>query len=206
MPDHVPASATPLVYYVAQSLDGFVADRDDALDWLLQFGFDTFQQHYDEFFAGVGAIIMGASTYRWLAATGEAWPYPGLPCWVLTHRTLPPMGGAEGVITATDVPAVARAARAAAGDRSVWVVGGGQTAAQFAEHGELDELRVTVMPITLGDGAPPAAPRRPCSALAAQRNDRLRRRADRARVPRSDRRRCGVGRHARRRRIPQLTP
>ena len=154
MPDHVPAPATPLVYYVAQSLDGFVADRDDALDWLLQFGFETFQQHYDEFFAGVGAIIMGASTYRWLAAAGEAWPYPGLPCWVLTHGTLPPMGGAEGVITATDVPAVARAARAAAGDRSVWVVGGGQTAAQFAEHGELDELRVTVMPITLGDGAP----------------------------------------------------
>jgi dihydrofolate reductase len=48
---------------------------------------------------------------------------------------------------------VAREARAAAGDRNVWVVGGGATAAQFAELDELDELIVTVMPITLGSGA-----------------------------------------------------
>lgn len=58
------------IYYVAQSLDGFIADRSDALDWLLDFGFDDFQQQYDDFLAGVGAVVMCAGTYRWLAAQG----------------------------------------------------------------------------------------------------------------------------------------
>lgn len=151
------------VYYVAQSLDGFVADRDDDLGWLLQFGFEPFQQHYDAFFSRVGAIVMGASTYRWLAASGEPWPYPGLPAWVLTHGDLPTLEAAESVRAATDAAEVAAEARAAAADRAVWIVGGGRTAAQFAELGELDELLVTVMPITLGDGArllPHAGPAR----------------------------------------------
>lgn len=150
-------------YFVAQSIDGFVADRDDGLEWLLQFGFAPFQARYDEFFANVGAVVMGASTYRWLAGSGEPWPYPGLPSWVLTHHDLPPLDGAEGVRVGTDAGEVAALARSAAGGRIVWIVGGGRTAAQFAEAGELDELLVTVMPITLGEGArvlPHAGPAR----------------------------------------------
>ncbi len=141
------------VYYVAQSLDGFIADRHGDLEWLLEFGFETFQAHYDSFFATVGAIVMGASTYRWLAASGDPWPYPGLPTWVLTHGDLPVIDGATGVSTATEAAAAAALARAAAGSRSVWIVGGGATAAQFSDADQLDELLVTVMPITLGDGA-----------------------------------------------------
>ncbi len=151
------------VYSVAQSVDGFIADRHGDLEWLLEFGFEAFQDHYDSFFATVGAIVMGASTYRWLAASGDPWPYPGLPAWVLTHGDLPTVDGAESVRIATDAAQVAAEARAAARDRAVWVVGGGRTAAQFAELRELDELLVTVMPISLGDGArllPHAGPAR----------------------------------------------
>lgn len=144
---------SPIIYYVAQSLDGFVADQHNSIDWLLDFGFEQFQEHYDAYFSGVGAVIMGGTTFRWLAASGEPWPYPGLPTWVLTRRELPSLAGAEVVATDTDIASVAHAARAAAGDQAVWMLGGGVTAAQFAAAGELDELRVTVMPITLGRGA-----------------------------------------------------
>jgi len=140
-------------YYVAQSLDGFIADDRDGLDWLLSFGFEAFQASYDRFFAGVGAIVMGAATLRFLTASGEPWPYPDLPTWVLTHRPLPITEGADLRAVADDPARVAAEARAAAGTRAVWVVGGGATAAQFANLGELDELLVTVMPVTLGRGA-----------------------------------------------------
>lgn len=145
---------SPLVYYVAQSLDGFVADRDESLEWLLDFGFEAFQEHYDAFFSRVGAVIMGASTFRWLADSGQAWPYPDLPCWVLSHGDLPEVAGAEDIVVETDPTRVAESARTAAAGRAVWVVGGGVTAAQFADAGQLDELLITIMPITLGAGAP----------------------------------------------------
>ncbi len=142
-----------IVYYVAQSLDGYIADRNDELDWLLAFGMSDFDEQYASFMRTVGAIVMGAGTYRWLQASGEPWPYAGLTTWVLTHGTLPPYPSSDDVRTANDVRAVAAAAREAAGSRSVWLVGGGATAAQFADAGLLDELRITVMPVTLGAGA-----------------------------------------------------
>jgi len=139
------------VYYVAQSLDGFIADRDGALDWLLDFGFDDFQQQYDEFLVSVGAIVMGAGTYRWLAAQGEPWSYTGTPTWVLTSRELPRINGAE-YAAAYDPAAAFGAARDAAGDRDVWVMGGGSTAASLIDLGLIDALHLTVMPVTLGAG------------------------------------------------------
>jgi dihydrofolate reductase len=42
----------------------------------------------------------------------------------------------------------------AAGDRNVWIVGGGDLAGQFADAGLLDEVIVSIAPVTLGAGAP----------------------------------------------------
>jgi len=53
-------------YYVASSVDGFIADADDGIDWLLQFGFEAFQERYDAFLADVGAVVMGSGTYAYL--------------------------------------------------------------------------------------------------------------------------------------------
>ena len=43
---------------------------------------------------------------------------------------------------------------AAAGDRNLWVVGGGDVASQFADEGLLDDVLVTVVPVVLGEGKP----------------------------------------------------
>lgn len=140
------------VYYVAKSLDGFIADREESLAWLLEFGFDDFQQQYDAFFAGVGAIVMGAGTLRWLAAEGEPWGYAGTPTWVVSvSDTLPAIAGAEFEQVVDPVTAVV-AARAAASGRDVWVVGGGRLAGSLIDAGLLDRLHLTVMPVTLGAG------------------------------------------------------
>ncbi|HEY2556746.1 MAG TPA: dihydrofolate reductase family protein [Diaminobutyricibacter sp.] len=142
-------------YYVASSIDGFIADADDNIEWLEQFGFAAFEDDYKAFYAGIGAIVMGAVTYEFLLKQPNLeWPYPGIPTWVLTHRRLPPIAGAELVFWAGEIAQLDEVARDAAGDRDVWVVGGGDVAAQFADAGLLDELRVTVMPIIVGSGKP----------------------------------------------------
>jgi dihydrofolate reductase len=140
-------------YYVAASADGYIADRDNHLDWLLQYGFEAYQEHYDAFLAEVGALAMGASTYEFVLGQG-GWAYGDLPVWVFTHRDLPRAVGADLRFVSGPVGAHADAVTDSAGGRNLWVVGGGRLAAQFADAGLLDELWLTSMPIVLGAGHP----------------------------------------------------
>jgi dihydrofolate reductase len=139
-------------YFTAASLDGFIATADHSLDWLLRQDVDpTGPMGYEPFIERIGALAMGASTYRWVIDHHE-WPYT-LPTWVFTHREFPPLP--EGVLlTSGDVAEVHRELVAAAGDRDVWLVGGGDLVGQFADRGLLDEIWVQYAPVTLGGGAP----------------------------------------------------
>ncbi len=142
------------LYYTASSLDGFIADPQHSLEWLFQFG-PAAGKSYESFIQGVGALAMGASTYEWLRRNlGEnPWPY-SMPSWVFTHRSLPIVTGADVRLVQGDVRPVHAAMAEAAAGRNLWVVGGGGLAAQFYEAGLLDELVITLAPVTLGAGAP----------------------------------------------------
>jgi dihydrofolate reductase len=148
---------TRTIFYTATTLDGFLADDNDSLDWLLTQPIDEEGPfNYGEFIATVGAIAMGATTYEWIldhnATTGESWGYEQ-PTYVFTHRDLPLV--ADSVrLTAAPVADVHADLVAAAGGRDVWMVGGGDLAAQFAEAGLLDEIVVSIAPVTVGSGKP----------------------------------------------------
>ena len=114
-------------YYTATTLDGFIADPSNSLDWLF-----TRQQdkagpmNYGEFIAGVGAMAMGATTYEWILdhefadKPPEQWTWPyDVPCWVFTHRRLPVVADSGIVLTSADVATVHEAMVGAAGNRNV---------------------------------------------------------------------------------------
>jgi len=142
-------------YYVASSIDGFIADPDEGLDWLMQFNdVKGLTEHYGRFIADVGAIAMGSRTYEFVIGHDDIWPYAQLPTWVFTSRELPAIPGADLRFTSDDVSDVhAQMVRAAAG-RNIWLVGGGQLVADFAGSGLLDEIWLGVAPVTLGAGFP----------------------------------------------------
>jgi len=144
-------------FYTATTLDGFIADEHDSLEWLFTQPQDEGgPMSYDDFIKDVGAMAMGATTYQWLvdhlAKSGAKWMYE-IPCWVFTHRDLEPIG-AGITFTSAPVPEVHAAMVEAAGGRDVWMVGGGDLAGQLAEHGLLDELVLSIAPVTLGAGRP----------------------------------------------------
>ena len=150
------------IYYTATSLDGFLATDAHSLDWLLSRTAGTGGPlDYETFIADVGALCMGANTYRWMHrelhdATGAAtqpWPYTQ-PCVVFTHRELPTWPGADVEFTADPVETVHARLAARVGDKVIWVVGGGDLAGQFLDHGLLDEVVVNIAPVTLGSGMP----------------------------------------------------
>ena len=145
---------TRTVYFVATTLDGFIATTDHSLDWLLKRQSDAAgPMGYEQFIAGVGALAMGATTYRWIREHDPEW-MPERPAWVFTHREPEPLPGADLRFTAEDPAEVHRAMVAEAAGRDVWVVGGGDLVGQFADRGLLDEVVVAIAPVTIGAGAP----------------------------------------------------
>jgi dihydrofolate reductase len=143
-------------YYTASSLDGFIATPEHSLEWLLKQDIDhEGAMAYSVFEKGVGALAMGASTYEWLIRNQgeEPWPY-AQPTWVFTHRELLAPEGADVRFVQDDVRGVHGEMVAAAGEKDVWIVGGGELAGQFADAELLDEVWVQYAPVTLGAGAP----------------------------------------------------
>jgi dihydrofolate reductase len=141
-------------YYTATSLDGFIADANNSLDWLFtRAREEDGPLDYGAFIAEVGALAMGSTTYEWILDHAEKWPYD-LPCWVFTHRRLRVVPDARIEFVSGDVAGVHEQMVAAAGGLNVWIVGGGDLAGQFADAGLLDEVLVTIAPVTLGGGAP----------------------------------------------------
>jgi dihydrofolate reductase len=155
------------VYYCAASLDGYIAESDDTIGWLTGYegrfegnGVEPIEGGYGEFYEGVGALVSGSVTYEFvlgeLAASGSDWPYRGKPAWILSSRDLlkPEGEGVDIRIVDAPVPDLYDEMIAAAGERDLWVVGGGNVASQFADAGLLDQVRVTIVPVVLGGGKP----------------------------------------------------
>lgn len=157
-------------YFTAATLDGFIATDDHSLDWLFPLA-NLEKTSYPAFFAEVGALAMGASTYEWLlqhivrlgSGNEGGWPYR-IPAWVFTHRALPSPAGSDVRFVQGDVRPVHDAMRAAAGDRNLWIVGGGELVGQFHDAGLLDQLIIQLGSVTLGSGKP-LLPRRILSPI-----------------------------------------
>ena len=147
-------------YYTATSLDGFIATEDDSLDWLFPLG-DINDTGFPEYMKSVGALAMGSATYEWMLRhsdkvaeeTGSSWPYTQ-PTWVFSSRDLPSVPGADIRFVQGDVRPVHAAMREAAGEKNIWIVGGGDLAGQFHDAGLLDEIFVQIGSVTLGQGKP----------------------------------------------------
>jgi dihydrofolate reductase len=152
---------TRVVYYTAATLDGFIADEHNSLDWLFEVPHGEDDGGWDSFIGRIGPLVMGATTYLWaherhFADHPEQWQefYGDRPGWVFSHRDLPGIAGVEIHRVEGDVAPVYDDLVAAAAGKDVWVVGGGDLVGQFDDAGLLDEVQVHLTPVVLGAGAP----------------------------------------------------
>jgi len=137
------------------SVDGFIAKPDNSVSW-----FET-EDRYDKGVAGedaaevlksIDCYVMGARTYEHALALSRSygWAYGDTPTIVLTHRDLvverPNIelysGGLEKLVSERLRPRFG----------NVWVVGGAELVKEFLKAGLADEVRMTVLPVMLGDG------------------------------------------------------
>ncbi|MCG8583825.1 MAG: dihydrofolate reductase family protein [Pirellulales bacterium] len=139
------------IYYVATSLDGFIADAEGGVEWLDRVGIEQDMSGYEAFFASVDGLLMGRKTYDFVYDYGQ-WPYEDKPAWVCSSREVPRMDGCN--LQSEHAPeAVIEQARRQ-GVTALWVVGGGQLASALIKAGQLTHLSISLMPVLLGRGIP----------------------------------------------------
>ncbi|MFI6318038.1 dihydrofolate reductase family protein [Nonomuraea sp. NPDC050556] len=150
-----------VVLDVSVSLDGFTAGPNvrqaepmgDGGERLHMWMADD-EQVRQEVDASVGATIIGRRTFDLGLEPWGGTPWPGVPGFVVTHRTREDLVGDNGGTFAFDgLEAAVRRAKAAAGDKAVLVLGA-DVARQLLGKGLLDELWIHLVPILLGGGTP----------------------------------------------------
>ncbi|VEG51136.1 bifunctional deaminase-reductase-like protein [Mycolicibacterium aurum] len=142
------------IYYTASSMDGYIVDENGSLDWLTSRDIDADGPFAIEpFMETVGSIVMGADTYQWILTNHPGEFMYSQPSWVVTHRPEIVADGHDVQTFAGDVAELHPRLVTAAAGKNVWVVGGGDLAAQFAAAGLIDEMIVAYAPCTLGAGS-----------------------------------------------------
>jgi dihydrofolate reductase len=143
------------------SLDGFVADRNGSADVLYP-DLEALRgtPYMESMIAETGAVVMGRRAF---AMAEDPDYYVGnyelqVPIFVVTHQAPEKHPAEDEHLTFTFVTdgaasAVAQA-KVAAKDRDVTVIGGASTIRQLLDAALVDELRIDVMPVLLGEGLP----------------------------------------------------
>ncbi len=150
-----------VVYYVASSLDGYIATADGGTEWLTAYPAEDYG--YTEFYASVHALVMGRQTWEQVAAH-ERWPFAGKPAVVFSRR--PFRAGSPDTTVTSASPAEVVAELEGRGLSRVWLVGGGELAGSFRREGLITEYLVTLIPLLLGAGVPLFAPPGPQEQLS----------------------------------------
>jgi dihydrofolate reductase len=132
--------------FVGASVDGFIARRNDDLDWLPAGGGEP--HGYDEFFASVDALVIEK------VLTFETWPYGDKRVVVLSSRPLDLSAAAGGVVEQMAGPPAEIVSRLAVSGARHLYVDGGITIQRFLQAGLVQRLVITRVPVLIGDGVP----------------------------------------------------
>jgi dihydrofolate reductase len=143
-----------MLYSATMSLDGFIAGPGGDMSWLTEHIGPN--PTVPEVIARIGALLVGNRTFRGddphkgTPAEGKAFGggWSG-PQFVLTHN--PPHTSEPDVTFVGDLASGVAAAKAAAGDKYVNVLGA-NVAHQLIDAGLLDEMLIFIAPVLLGDG------------------------------------------------------
>ena len=144
-----------VIYYVASSLDGYIATADGSVDWLSRFHTAGEDHGAAELEASVDALLLGSHTYEFALKLGH-WPSPDKLSWVFTRRDLRILH--PSITLTAQSPREIVELLASRGLRRAWLMGGGKLAASFHADRLISRYIISVFPVLLGSGIPLLAP------------------------------------------------
>jgi dihydrofolate reductase len=133
----------------ANSLDNFIARKDDAVDWLMWS--DEVMAYMTEFWKTIDTVVMGRKTFE-VALKSGAPTYGGVKNYVFS-RTMKDSPAKGYEIISEDATQFVRELKNGEG-KDICVMGGGELARALFEADLIDELGFNIHPVLLGSGIP----------------------------------------------------
>jgi len=137
--------------FIGISVDGFIARRNGDLDFLPTGGGEP--HGYDEFMAGVDALVIGRHTFEKVLTFG-GWPYAKKRVVVLSSRPVDLSAAVGGVVEHMAGPPAEIVSQLAASGAQHLYIDGGITIQRFLRAGLIQRLIITRVPVLIGDGIP----------------------------------------------------
>jgi dihydrofolate reductase len=146
-----------ITVHIVSSIDGIIAKKDNSVSWFdttdyYEKGVEITEQEREEFLKTIDCYVMGARTYEHALKLSKTygWVYGDVPAIVVTHRNLPLYRQNIELYTGDLTKLVNE--RLKLKYKNVWLVGGALLARDFIRLNLANEIRLSVMPIILGDG------------------------------------------------------
>ncbi|HEX2983586.1 MAG TPA: dihydrofolate reductase family protein [Ignavibacteriales bacterium] len=137
-----------IVLYIADSLDGYIAGKDDNISWL----FTDQDYGYKEFYASIDTALMGRKTYDEMLKMEGGNFIPDKKVYVFSQKIDKAVYDNYEVIK-TNMIEFTRSLLKEPG-KDIWLVGGGEIIKVFLENKLIDEIVVSIHPILIGSGIP----------------------------------------------------
>lgn len=147
------ADSRKVTLHVVSSLDGFIAKHDDSISWMdsgsvYEAGASLSAEEIAAFIKTIDCYVLGSRTYEHALELG--WPYGDTPVVVVTSRKLSSAKKSVEFYSG-DLKTLVET-KLAPRYRNIWLVGGAILCQRFLELGLVDEIRLTIAPVLLGEG------------------------------------------------------
>ncbi len=141
-----------IIFYVAVSLDGFLADENGGVDWLVPYQEAGYDYGYKDFYKKIGYILTGSKTYEQASNFPGGWAFPHTKTYIFTSRKLDTQGRSDLILWKGGINDLANELKEK--EKDIWLLGGAKLAGQFFNEGRVDKLVLSIMPTVLGKGRP----------------------------------------------------
>ena len=148
------STGSKVTLHMVSSLDGFIARKDNRVSWLdsagsvYAAGVSISEEEAATFLKAIDCYVLGSRTYEHALELG--WPYGDTPTVVVTGRKLS-LTRKSVEFYSGDLKTLLNE-KLAPRYRNIWLVGGAMLSQRFLELGSVDEIRLTIAPVLLGDG------------------------------------------------------
>lgn len=138
-----------VILYIAMSLDGFIASKNDGLEFLSLVEQEGEDYSYSDFVNTVDTVIIGRKSYEKVLSMGYKYPHADKDLYVITHADRPAEGNLK--FYNGELKALVADLKSKAG-KNIYVDGGAVVVNELLKDNLIDELYISVIPVLLGDG------------------------------------------------------